>query len=355
MSFKNYDRKLTNGLDLTEQLFLCPYTKDATFLCADNTAIPIHKNVAAQRSTVLQDTFYAREKVPGSPEIHCRNSTVRLKANKDAAFLVVEYLYFGVPMNSQKWQQRTMAAQPGNESEKIQNWVHCIRQIATVAKRLNLRPLLNFLICNIYKTIFYEKGLVSDLLFELVSPIIEPEDTVEEFVTLASYSYWFLKSKTTHDVCFSYGTNVQSSVSYQDVLLLDESLFEKRSDIDHRTTPTVLLLGSNDKDVNGVYKMMELSIDQNWNMQWEKSIHDRVKYIFSEPRSTEENRPSKNSHHFQLKLEKLSKRKTMSNATTTTSSLSVLGNWSAECACPEWDAFEGNVSPPVPLRFCLNW
>ena len=138
-----------------DRLFSCPVTKDATFLCFDNTAVPIHKSVAAQSSSVLKHIFYAGDKVPGSPEIYRPNSTVRLKANKEAASFVVRYLYFGLPNDADKWQHSTIAAQTGNSIEKMKKWVHHIREIATVAKRFNLRPILNFLICNAHSQSYF--------------------------------------------------------------------------------------------------------------------------------------------------------------------------------------------------------
>ena len=356
MSFDNLsDKGVAEEPELGDRLFSCPVTKDATFLCFDNTAVPIHKSVAAQSSSVLKHIFYAGDKVPGSPEIYRPNSTVRLKANKEAASFVVRYLYFGLPNDADKWQHSTIAAQTGNSIEKMKKWVHHIREIATVAKRFNLRPILNFLICNIYKAIFYEKELVGSLLSELVSPVIEPEDTIEEFVILASYSFWFIKSTTQEDVVFSYGTHVEALFSYEDVQNLDERLFHKRPDIDHRTTPTVLLLGSNDRDMNGAYKSVKHPPCGSWNYQYSKENEDNMEYVFSEQWSGFPGHSGNNGCLFQLQHNKRAKRKAGSNSNAPFHTYyTVTGEWTKESCLPRWDALDGNVTPPVPFRFHMN-
>ena len=211
------------------------------------------------------------------------------------------------------------------------------------------------MICNIHKAIFYEKELVGSLLSELVSPIIEPEDAIEEFVILASYSFWFIKSTTQEDVVFSYGTQVEALFSYEDVQNLDERLFHKRPDIDHGTTPTVLLLGSNDRDMNGVYKSVKHPPCGSWNYQYSKENEDNMEYVFSEQWSGFPGHSGNHGCLFQLQHNKRAKRKAGSNSNAPFYIYySVTGEWTKESCLPRWDALDGNVTPPVPFRFHMN-
>ena len=355
---KNKEECAVRTKEVTARSLLqCNTTKDATLLSLDGVAIFIHKSVAAQKSTVLKETFYVKDRVRGSSDIYQPISTIRVKGKRAAVDFIKNYLYLGlrdIELDTDGWMRKTMLAFGGSTKESLKRWVDYVCQIARVSKDLNLQPVMKMLIFLMYKSVMMKTHLTSMLLEELVTCGKGEEERVEEFVMLACHSYWFIKSKGKNDSAFVHGTDdcIQADCSL--VEQLDESLFGGKPTINHRNVHSVMLVGSDLEEVNGVYTRI---ISTGLESQFEKIASGNGRCIYTE---NWWGFPGCSDHRgcsLKLLLEKGTKKRKAAEAAedenVSLNSPSVEGKWTKGAHCVEWrtfDAFEG----PVPLRFCLR-
>ena len=170
-----------------------------------------------------------------------------------------------------------MSEWKGNCEVKTAKWAKCVCEIATVALEFNLGPLHKFLLCDAHEVTFSNVLMAGDFLSELMH-----QDSIEEFRILACCSYWFLHSVTSKRGVFSCGTDLSSPSNNEVLEHLDEKLFGNKPDIDFKTAPTVLMLGSDIDDMNGTHKMINPQKKMDCDFQCEKSIDRSSCCVFSE-------------------------------------------------------------------------
>ena len=348
---KEWGHEFSDASTMEQKLYFCSITKDGQFSCADHTVIPLHKSVAAMKSSVLKTTFYRDERVCGSAEIYHPTSAVKVNASYEATLFVVQYLYFGLTPSSTKWRVQRMSEWKGNFEEKTAKWAKYICEIATVALEFKLGGLYKFLLCDAYEVIFSNISMAGYFLSELMH-----QDSIEEFRTLACYSYWFLDSVTSKYGVFSYGTDLSSPSNNEVLERLDEKLFRNKPDIDFKTTPSVLMLGSKIDDMNGIYKMINPQKKVFSDFQYEKSIDGTSCYVFSEKWHGMPGKSHESGCGFRLEKQQRVSRKASpknSSACETGGAGTLIGKWTRLCGWPEWETLD-DMEVPVPLRFCMT-
>ena len=333
---KEWGYELSDASTMEQELYFCLNTKDGHFCCSDHTVVPFHKSVAANKSSVLKTTFYRDERVCGSSEIYHPISALKVNANYEATLFVVQYLYFGLTPSPMKWRVQKISEWKGNHEEKTAKWAKYVCEIATVALEFNLGGLYKFLLCDAYEVIFSNIFMAGDFLSELMH-----QDSIEDFRTLACHSYWFLNSVTSNHGVFSYGTDLSSPSNNEVLDRLDEKLFGEKPDIDFKTTPTVLMLGSNIDDMNGIYKMINPQEKMECDFQYEKSMNGSSSYLFSEKWHGRPGKSTELGCCFRLEKQQTAVPGTL------------VGKWTRLCGWPEWKTLD-DMEAPVPLRFCMT-
>ena len=245
----------------------------------------------------------------------------------------------------------------GSSEEKIEQWVNILRQVALTAKELDLHPLMNLLICSVHKTIFYDEENVTYFLRELIFQNTNTKETIGSFVTLARFSYWYLKSASNEDTILSYGMDSKSPMCCKHVEGLNEDWFGKNPRMDFEREPFVLLLESTDRSLNGFYGLLpqeEGSMD--CEHVYEKTTGSFM-HRFSELSEGLPGCSGQDGCKFRLEGQVKQKKRKELESTWDPHNITTIfdGRWRNGFPYPEWSREEELTGRyPVPLKFFLN-
>ena len=335
----------------------CKATKDAMLLCKkDETFISMHRVVAAHGSPHLRKLFYKLKPgiANGSVDVHSGVNMVEVNGGLEAGKVVVAVMHNGlevVPMNWFETHARNNAEI--DKREVIKKWVAHVREVLTIAKELEMHNLVQLALIAAFNVMLHDKENSSLLMKELVS--FDEGEKVDELAVLAKHAHWFLKLANEGDAIFLCSTHVRSKMKGKDLDELDDREFFPVPEIDHRMTPSVLLLGSSVEELNGVHKIEWDDSDfLNGHSQYLKKEGSRKLFSFTETYIRNPVDVEKSECRFKLEALSTSKRKSMeSNEENVRKNIEAVGVWKNSHLNPMWEHNSKGDTFPVPFRFCL--
>ena len=335
----------------------CKATKDAMLLCKkDETFIPIHKVVAAHGSPHLRQLFYKLKPgiVNGSVDVYSGVNMVEVNGGLEAGKVVVAVMYNGLDSMPMNWFESYVRDNgDSDKTEVIKKWVAHIREVSTISKELGMHNLVQLALISTFNVMFHDKENSSLLMKELVS--FDGGKEMDELALLAKHTHWFLKLANEGDAIFLYSSHVKSQMNKKDLDNLDDDNFFPVPNIDHRMTPSVLLLGSSVEELNGVYKMVLDDFDLRRSSRRHLKEEDSKKlFSFTENYIRHPFDMEKSECRFKLEASSRLKRKSMElNEERIGKNMQALGVWKNAHLNPLWEHNPRGDVLPVPFRFCL--
>ena len=233
------------------------------------------------------------------------------------------------------------------------SWVRCIRDVVVIARKLEMHQLAQVALIANYNVMMHDQENSAMLIHELVLSKRTKTIDVDELYSLAKHTYWFLKASSEKDTILVYSTDVESVMNNKHVDNLDFEDLGFQPEINHRKTPSVLLLGSDLKELNGVY-LMEHSDSESSLHSFFKNNSGGNRYSFREA-PLEFSMNEEEGFGFELEEMKILKRKTRDNDGGNSRPLiKAVGSWKNTDLNPIWEHNPDGRVLPVPFRYFLE-
>ena len=335
----------------------CEATKDAMLLCKkDETFISMHRVVAAHGSPHLRQLFHKLKPgiVNGSVDVYSGVNMIEVNGGLEAGKVVVAVMYNGLEVVPMNWFESYVRDNAETDKrEVIEKWVAHVREVSTIAKELGMHNLVQLALISMFNVMLHDKENSSLLMKGLVS--FDEGEKVDELAVLAKHTYWFLKSANEGDAISLCSTHVRSKINGKDLDELDDHDFFPVPEIDHRMTPSVLLLGSSVEELNGVCEMAWDDSDiVRGHCQHLKAEGTKKLFLFTEKHIRNPFDVEKSEYRFKLESLSTSKRKLMeSNEENVGKNMEAVGVWKNSHLNPVWEHNSKGDALPVPFRFCL--